>query len=672
MAAAPVPGERFVKTLRHYLEANETRLLSVQPNFQPQQATIKEEPPATAQQENGILKAVSSLWNNGSNKTDSNGSSSAARSTVSTNTSNTTKSRPSSLYGIPIPYMSLLAAASPNATSLSNTPYMPLRSSLTLDIHYLYFLLVQFEYLGLEDTHLPVPEHGLVETETTMDNGGKAPSISSVGSVMSTLSLSTGWQFWSSNQHSKQDRPLHEDIVYIHRYLSKVTALKLHMNILIDTQHGVTKSGQRTIRGYETPLPQDGSVALPLKCFKNLKFLELSNISPSCIDNWPDLHTSLTSLVIKSGNIDNAVDIIGTETPWSELKMLSLQDNSLTTMEDEPAHLIRSITHLNLSSNLLIDIPAALASLYNLSCLNLSYNMISFTTGINTVLGNIQALDLRGNRLTVLAGLDRLWALERLDVRDNRIDDAAEIGRLTALPNISDIWVEGNPFTKLQPDYRVDIFSVFKKCDLDIDLDGTKPTFAERRRIQVPANSNDKSATISATIATTDANSTAVVKKWPTPQSQQQKEDGESVASHSTAPVVASKKIARAKTKGNKRQIRLGQAAIEEDIPIPAAAAAAAAEEENNKKHVHRLADLEEAVQQEQVSARRAASVRSRRSKKGSSAEEKAAATAAALSGESTKKSSEAFRKKIEAMRREAGTEWLRVLQEMDVVKKTP
>ncbi|KAL9537531.1 hypothetical protein MBANPS3_011694 [Mucor bainieri] len=663
-AAAPIPGDRFVRTLRHYLEANESRLLAAEPSFQPQQATIHEEAPA--QQENGILKAVSSLWSSSSNS-NSNGSSSARSGAASTATSNTSKSsRPSSLYGIPIPYMSLLAAASPHATSLSNTPYMPLRSSLTLDIHYLYFLLVQFEYLGLEDTHLPVPEHGLVETETTMDHGGKAPSISSVGSVMSTLSLSTGWQFWSSsNQRQKQDRPLHEDIVYIHRYLSKVTALKLHMNILIDTQHGVTKSGQRTIRGYETPLPQDGSIALSLKCFKHLQFLELSNISPRCIDHWSDLHTSLTSLVVKSGNIDNAADIIGTDTPWSELKMLSLQDNSLTTMDDEPAHLVRSITHLNLSSNLLIDIPAALASLYNLSCLNLSHNMISFTTGINTVLGNIQELDLRGNRLTVLAGLDRLWALERLDVRDNRIDDAAEIGRLTALPNISDIWVEGNPFTKLQPDYRVDIFSVFKNSDLDIDLDGTKPTFAERRRIHAPAHAN--SATISATIATTEP---AATKKWPTAQSQQQKEDGDSITSHSTAPVVASKKIARAKTKGNKRQIRLGQAAIEEEIPIPAAAAAA--EEENNKKHVHRLADLEEAVQQEQVSARRAASVRSRRSKKGSSAEEKAAATAAALSGESTKKSSEAFRKKIEAMRREAGTEWLRVLQEMDVVKKTP
>ncbi|KAL0572521.1 hypothetical protein ABG067_009263, partial [Albugo candida] len=76
--------------------------------------------------------------------------------------------------------------------------------------------------------------------------------------------------------------------------------------------------------------------------------------------------------------------------------------------------------------------------------------MISFVTGINTVLGNIQELDLRGNRLTVLAGLDRLWALERLDVRDNRIDDLTEIGRLTSLPNIADIWVEGNPFTKFK------------------------------------------------------------------------------------------------------------------------------------------------------------------------------------------------------------------------------
>jgi Leucine-rich repeat (LRR) protein len=437
----PITGEKFIRTLRHYLEANEHRLLSSHPNFNSTQSshppTIKEEPPT---KENGLLKVVSSLWNNATSRP----------ITPANSSGDTIGSRPTSLYGIPIPYMSLLAATSPNATALSNTPYMPLRSSLTLDIHYLYFLLVQFENLGLEDTKLPIPPQGLVETETTTNsndnNNKKAPSISSVGSVMSTMSLSTGWQFWS-NKQTKVERPLHEDIVWIHRYFAHVSALKLHLNLFIDK--GVTRSGQRTIRGYEHPMPLDGSIALSLKCFKNLQYLELSSVHPHCIDDWPTLKASLTSLTVKGANIDNATDVVLDE-PWPQLKMLSLSDNSLTTLDPEPAQLLRSLSHLNLASNLLIDIPAALATFYNLSSLNLSHNMISSTTGIYTVLGNIQELDLRGNRLTMLAGLDRLWALERLDVRDNRIEDAAEVGRLTSLPNISDIWIEGNPFTKLQ------------------------------------------------------------------------------------------------------------------------------------------------------------------------------------------------------------------------------
>jgi Leucine-rich repeat (LRR) protein len=336
---------------------------------------------------------------------------------------------------------------------------MPAQSTLTLDVHYLYFLLVQFEYLGLEQTQLPVPENGLVETETTQ-TAGQAPSIvSSVGSVMSNMSLTTGWQFWNKQERNNGTaavaRPLHEDIVFIHRYLSRVSALKLHMNLLVDTQKGVTRSGQRMIRGYETPIPHD--LVLTLCPFKKLSYLELNNLHPSFFaDSWDDLRQHLVSCVIKAGSIDNASDVIG-QKHWPCLKMLSLADNSITTLEQEPLQYVQSLTHLNLSSNLLIDIPAALASLYNLSSLNVSYNMISFTTSINTVLGNIQELDLRGNRLTLLAGLDRLWALERLDVRDNRIDDAGEIGRLTALPNIHDIWVEGNPFTKL----NVSLFIIY-------------------------------------------------------------------------------------------------------------------------------------------------------------------------------------------------------------------
>ncbi|KAI7904725.1 uncharacterized protein BX663DRAFT_530203 [Cokeromyces recurvatus] len=633
--ATPIPGERFIRTLRNYLEVNERRLLSsaVQSNFIPttQSPIIKEEEGEEEEEEsNGFMKTVSSLWSDNSTS-----SSTTARSTGT-----------NSLYGISIPYMSSLITTNPTLSTsnkiISSTPFMPVRSTLTLDIHYLYFLLVQFEYLGLEETRLPVPEpYGLVETEATTT--GKAPSIKTVGSIMSTLSLSTGWQFWSQHNKSEEGR-IQEDIVYIHRYFSKITALKLQMNLSTDTERGVTRSGQRTIRGYENPLPQDGSIALSLKCFKNLKYLEIQHIHPRCIADWSDLQSSLISLIVKSSQLDNATDIINCNTtPWSELKMLSLADNSLTTLENESAQLLRNVNHLNLSSNLLIDIPAALASLYNLSCLNLSYNMISFTTAVNTVLGNIQELDLRGNRLTVLAGLDRLWALERLDVRDNRIEDAAEIGRLTSLPNINMIWVEGNPFTKSQSDYRVEIFTLFKKNDLDIQLDGSAPTFVERRRIQV--TNKDRSVntpTISATIATEAISS---------------KDKDNTVI---TSPKHNEKaKIVRAKAKNNKRQIRLGKLKEEKEsmIPIPTSII----EENNNKKHVHRLTELEESVQQEAANSRRAQSVRSHKYSK----KKPEIITKVSDDSESSKRSSELFRDKIEAMRREAGTEWLRCIEKI-------
>ncbi|KAI8987852.1 hypothetical protein BDF20DRAFT_904750 [Mycotypha africana] len=694
-----VPGEQFIRTLRQYLEANEGRLLLPQSTL-----NLSQPPPPVVVRESvedspSLIRAFTSLWSSNASDNRSLSARSVSSSSMNDAYNNSARQRSNPLNTIPFPYMSLLGAASPETTAIANIPYIPQRSCLTLDIHYLYFLLVQFEQLGLEEggeSPLPVPANGLVETETTSNMtenahvDRKPPSIMSVGSVMSTLSLSTGWQFWSNKKSAlAAERPLHEDIIYIHRYLSKVTSLRLHMNLMADTQ-GKRVTSQRTIRGYEQPLSQDGSIVLPLHCFKSLKFLELSNTSPRCVD-LDSVRPQLTSLIIKSGSVDNAIDIIKVPAApvspseatiasdkqstlsslWPNLKMLSLQDNSLTTIDDELVQHIRSVTHLNLSSNLLIDIPSALSLLFNLTSLNLSHNMISFITGINTVLGNIQELDLRGNRLTVLAGLDRLWALERLDIRDNRIEDSAEVGRLTPLPNIHDIWVEGNPFTKLQDDYRIEIFNVFKKNDLDIQLDGTKPTFAERRRIKTPAPSPSASSNTAAVnivrkpddVTTTSTATTAT--KWPTPQTTLEDKSVDSSAK--------ANKLVRAKTKNNKRQVRLGQAKTN---GIPEAAFANSEESSSNKKHVHRLADLEDAVQYDAKVANKATSVQSRKSKKNTKTAEKSSllgssdhasnGNLATTNGSSTN-SSEAFRKRIEAMRKEAGTEWLRVLQEMDV-----
>lgn len=186
---------------------------------------------------------------------------------------------------------------------------------------------------------------------------------------------------------------------------------------------------------------------------------------------------------------------------------------------------------------------------------------------------------------------------------------------------------------------------MFKSNDLDIELDGTKPSFAERRRIH--SSDTDHHATPTAIVE-----EPATTSKWPT-----------AIHNEEAAPAIPkATKLARAKTKGNKRIIRLGQVENKNEAPI-------LSDDEDNKanKYVHRLAELEEAVQQEQVVARRAASVRSRRSKKASNEDRPTSES----TSESTRRSSDAFRRKIEAMRKEAGTEWLRVLQEMDVVKKS-
>ncbi|KAI8144002.1 hypothetical protein BJV82DRAFT_92213 [Fennellomyces sp. T-0311] len=453
--AAPIPGDRFIRTFSHYLDTNEVRLASANHTL-PKIEENSNNRNGPADTTSSITTAVTSLFG-GSNASNEVPSSSQSFKTSTTGT-------PASLYGIQVPYMSLLMAALPSTSALSNTPYMPPRCTLSLDIHHYYFLLVQFEHLGLDigDPALlgEIPEGGVVETETSVDDETKAPSIMSVGSIastMSTLSLSTGWNLWQRRSTQQEQRPLHEDIMHIHKFFAHVSALKLQMNLLIDPQNATTRSSQRAIAHYEKPLPQDGSIVLSLSPFHTLSFLELSGTHPRFVDGWPELRRNLVSLVVKGANVEDAADVIqrdvdGSEkdVTWQRLKMLSLADNSLTTLDNEPLQQIQSVTHLNLSSNLLIDVPAALSHLYNLQSLQLAHNMISFVNGINTVLGNIQELDLRGNRLTMLAGLDRLWALERLDLRDNRIEDSAEIGRLTSLPNLEDVWIQGNPFTMLQ------------------------------------------------------------------------------------------------------------------------------------------------------------------------------------------------------------------------------
>ncbi|KAK4238147.1 hypothetical protein C8A03DRAFT_44059 [Achaetomium macrosporum] len=171
---------------------------------------------------------------------------------------------------------------------------------------------------------------------------------------------------------------------------------------------------------------------------------------------------------------------------WRFLKHLSLADNSLTAIPATSLTPLANTLHsLDLSSNLFTQIPDSLATLSALRALNLAHCMIeSLHSLTRNPLPAITALNLRANRLQSIAGIERLLPLERLDLRDNRLADPMELARLTGLPEIREIYVEGNPFTRTHRDYRITIFNLFRKTPgytEDIIIDATGPTYSEKR-----------------------------------------------------------------------------------------------------------------------------------------------------------------------------------------------
>jgi len=173
---------------------------------------------------------------------------------------------------------------------------------------------------------------------------------------------------------------------------------------------------------------------------------------------------------------------------WRFLRYLSLADNGLTSISEASlAPLANTLHSLDLSSNLFQQIPDCLASLTALRALNLSNCMINSLHSLTrNPLPAITALNLRSNRLISIAGVERLYPLERLDLRDNRMTDPTELARLTGIPDLREIWVLGNPFAKTHSAYRVTIFNLFRKTPgytEDILIDTSGPGYSEKRQL---------------------------------------------------------------------------------------------------------------------------------------------------------------------------------------------
>ncbi|RMZ79385.1 hypothetical protein DV738_g3387, partial [Chaetothyriales sp. CBS 135597] len=192
----------------------------------------------------------------------------------------------------------------------------------------------------------------------------------------------------------------------------------------------------------------------------------------------------------RSESTSNLLDMSYTlpASKWQRLKYLSLADNGMTYIPARSlAPVASTLRSLNLSSNLFVEVPDALASLTRLVSVDLSNCMIeSLQSLTRSPLPAITTLKLRGNRLKSLAGVERLLSLEKLDVQDNKLTDPTEAARLTGLPNFRRLWMKHNKLTKTYNDWRVTVFNLFRQTPgyvEDIIIDDSGPGFAERKHL---------------------------------------------------------------------------------------------------------------------------------------------------------------------------------------------
>lgn len=173
---------------------------------------------------------------------------------------------------------------------------------------------------------------------------------------------------------------------------------------------------------------------------------------------------------------------------WRFLRHLSLADNGITHISTQAlSPLAETLQSLDLSSNLFTEIPDSLATLTSLRALNLASCMISSLHSLaRNPLPAINTLNLRGNRLASLAGIERLYSLERVDFRENRLADPTELARLTSIPDIREIHVNKNTFTSTHLNFRVTIFNLFRRTpgySEDVMLDYSVPSYSERKQL---------------------------------------------------------------------------------------------------------------------------------------------------------------------------------------------
>ncbi|KAJ2125651.1 hypothetical protein IW147_000711 [Coemansia sp. RSA 720] len=235
-----------------------------------------------------------------------------------------------------------------------------------------------------------------------------------------------------------------------------------------------------------------------LTWFPRLEVLEVQGIPRQALRFWDEwVGGRLCALKMEYAGLDLKV----LDVEWMRLVALDLSGNTgveLDALRGSLAQQMPRVARLSLARCELTKVPEMLSLLCGLETLDLSANFISDVADISLRLGNVTRLDLSGNRLQALDGLGRLWALEELNVADNELAEWTHVLCLRNLPSLRALRVGGNPFAQ-EKGSRAQIFSAFDHRDVGLVLDGRGPTSVERREMtRIPRVATEHRAGVSA------------------------------------------------------------------------------------------------------------------------------------------------------------------------------
>ncbi|EAZ63622.2 hypothetical protein PICST_52710 [Scheffersomyces stipitis CBS 6054] len=171
------------------------------------------------------------------------------------------------------------------------------------------------------------------------------------------------------------------------------------------------------------------------------------------------------------------------DSKWSFLKQLTVSETSITSVPSFIFKSLTSLVKLNLSNNLLDEVPEGLDTLVNLKYLNFADNYITDLKKLPKNLVHLSTLNFNNNKLTDLTGLENLHTLEKIDLRRNNLADIKSLKPIVLQfiknPNtFNNVYLSSN---KLPKSFRIDLFNLFNgvKYKNGIKIDDSRPGYFE-------------------------------------------------------------------------------------------------------------------------------------------------------------------------------------------------